>query len=85
MPPPRLRAAADATVNVVSLKLKYASTAFVAVVLAAFAFVCLFAWQLHLHSQRVESLAQAAVHVTVTPGAAPRPPRRRARPLPSNC
>ena len=54
----------------VSLKLKYASTAFVAVVLAAFAFICLFAWQLHLHSQHVETLAQAAVHAT-SPGAAP--------------
>ncbi len=57
--------------NVVSLKLKYAGTAFLAVVLAAFAFVCLFAWQLHLHSQRVESLAQAAVHVSAVPGSAP--------------
>ncbi len=57
--------------NVVSLKLKYASTAFLAIVLAATAFVCLFAWQLYLHSQRVESLAQAAVHVTANPGAAP--------------
>ncbi|MEJ0005004.1 MAG: hypothetical protein WDM77_01045 [Steroidobacteraceae bacterium] len=55
--------------NLVSLKLKYAGTAFLAVVVAAFAFVCLFAWQLHLHSQRVESLAQAAVHVTA--GSAP--------------
>ncbi len=58
----------DATVNAVSLKLKYASTAFLAVLLAAFAFVCLFAWQLHLHSQRVENLAQAAVHATASPG-----------------
>ena len=60
-----------AIVNAVSLKLKYASTAFVAVLLAAFAFVGLFAWQLHLHSQHVETLAQAAVHATATPGAAP--------------
>jgi diguanylate cyclase (GGDEF)-like protein/PAS domain S-box-containing protein len=55
-------------VNAVSLKLKYASTAFLAVLLAAIAFVCLFAWQLHLHSQRVESLAQAAVHATGSAG-----------------
>ncbi|HEY1900035.1 MAG TPA: EAL domain-containing protein [Steroidobacteraceae bacterium] len=54
--------------NAVSLKLKYASTAFLAVLLAAIAFVCLFAWQLHLHSQRVESLAQAAVHATGSAG-----------------
>jgi diguanylate cyclase (GGDEF)-like protein/PAS domain S-box-containing protein len=58
-------------VNAVSLKLKYAGTAFLAVLVAAFAFICLFAWQLHVHSQRVESLAQAAVHATVTPGTAP--------------
>jgi diguanylate cyclase (GGDEF)-like protein/PAS domain S-box-containing protein len=58
-------------VNAVSLKLKYAGTAFVAVLLAAFAFICLFAWQLHLDSQRVESLAQAAVHATAGPGAVP--------------
>jgi diguanylate cyclase (GGDEF)-like protein/PAS domain S-box-containing protein len=57
-------------VNAVSLKLKYASTAFAAVVLAAIAFIGLFAWQLHVHSQHVESLAQAAVHATI-PGAAP--------------
>jgi HAMP domain-containing protein len=58
-------------VNAVSLKLKYAGTAFLAVLVAAFAFICLFAWQLHIHSQRIESLAQAAVHATVTPGTAP--------------
>jgi len=58
-------------VNAVSLKLKYASTAFLAVLLAAFAFICLFAWQLHLHSQHVESLAQAAVHATTPAGTAP--------------
>jgi diguanylate cyclase (GGDEF)-like protein/PAS domain S-box-containing protein len=58
-------------VNAVSLKLKYAGTAFLAVLVAAFAFICLFAWQLHVHSQRIESLAQAAVHATTTPGAAP--------------
>jgi diguanylate cyclase (GGDEF)-like protein/PAS domain S-box-containing protein len=58
-------------VNAVSLKLKYAGTAFLAVLVAAFAFICLFAWQLHVHSQRVESLAQAAVHATVAPGTAP--------------
>ena len=57
--------------NAVSLKLKYAGTAFLAVLVAAFAFICLFAWQLHIHSQRIESLAQAAVHATVTPGTAP--------------
>ena len=57
--------------NAVSLKLKYAGTAFLAVLVAAVAFICLFAWQLHLHSQRVETLAQAAVHANVTPGAAP--------------
>ena len=57
--------------NAVSLKLKYAGTAFLAVLVAAFAFICLFAWQLHVHSQRVESLAQAAVHANVTPGTAP--------------
>jgi diguanylate cyclase (GGDEF)-like protein/PAS domain S-box-containing protein len=58
-------------VTAVSLKLKYASTAFLAVLLAAFAFICLFAWQLHLHSQHVESLAQAAaVHANAAPGAA---------------
>jgi diguanylate cyclase (GGDEF)-like protein/PAS domain S-box-containing protein len=52
------------TVTVVSLKLKYASTAFLAVLLAAVAFIGLFAWQLRVHSQRVENLAQAAVHAT---------------------
>ena len=57
--------------SAVSLKLKYASTAFAAVLLAAFAFICLFAWQLHLHSQHVESLAQAAVHASAPAGAAP--------------
>ena len=58
-------------VNVVSLKLKYAGTAFLAVLLAAIAFVCLFIWQLQLHAQHVESLAQAAaVHASV-PGTAP--------------
>jgi len=56
-------------VNAVSLKFKYASTAFAAVVLAAFAFICLFAWQLHVHSQHVERLAQAAVHATAAAGA----------------
>ena len=60
-------------VNAVSLKLKYAGTAFVAVILAAVAFVGLFAWQLHLHSQHVETLAQAAVHASATsaPGVPP--------------
>ncbi len=57
--------------TVVSLKIKYASTAFLAVLLAAFAFIGLFAWQLHLHSQHVEKLAQAAVHATAAPGSAP--------------
>src|SRR5580698_10065398 len=65
------RTGGAATVNAVSLKLKYASTAFVAVLLAAVAFVGLFAWQLHLHSQHVETLAQAAVHANATPGVPP--------------
>jgi diguanylate cyclase (GGDEF)-like protein/PAS domain S-box-containing protein len=63
----------DATVTVVSLKLKYASTAFLAVLLAAIAFIGLFGWQLHVHSQRVENLAQAAVHATAGPGSSSAP------------
>jgi len=42
-----------------------------AVLVAALAFVALFAWQLHQHSQQVENLAQAAIHATPTAGAAP--------------
>jgi diguanylate cyclase (GGDEF)-like protein/PAS domain S-box-containing protein len=59
------------TVTAVSLKFKYAGTAFLAVLVAALAFVALFAWQLHQHSQQVENLAQAAIHATPPAGAAP--------------
>jgi diguanylate cyclase (GGDEF)-like protein/PAS domain S-box-containing protein len=58
------------TVTAVSLKFKYASTAFLAVVVAALAFIGLFAWQLHQHSQQVENLTQAAIHATPPAGAA---------------
>ncbi len=69
--PCALRTAIEGTVKLVSLKLKYASTAFLAVLLAAVAFVCLFGWQLYLHSQHVESLTQAAAVHAISPGQPP--------------